>query len=155
MLENPGPNSYQSGIGVISGWACDAESIEIEFQHGTTRTVTTFIAGYGTSRGDTMGVCEDGGNNGFSLLYNWNILGDGEHTVRALADGVEFARRTFTVSTLNSEEFAKGLSGGFVEQSKSSPSNLAFQAVLQQKGSESKSTDTTRTVDMGNADYRR
>ena len=114
VLENPGPNSYQSGIGVISGWACDAESIEIEFQHGTTRTVTTFIAGYGTSRSDTMGVCEDDGNNGFSLLFNWNILGDGLHTVRALADGVEFARRTFTVSTLNSEEFARGLSGGFV-----------------------------------------
>ena len=23
MVENPGPNSYQSGIGVISGWVCD------------------------------------------------------------------------------------------------------------------------------------
>ena len=114
VLENPGPNSYQSGIGVISGWACDADKIEIEFQHGTTRTVTTFIAGYGTSRSDMMGVCEDDGNNGFGLLFNWNLPGDGEHTMRALADGEEFARRTFTVSTLNSEEFARGLSGGFV-----------------------------------------
>jgi hypothetical protein len=45
------------------------------------------------------------------LLFNWNLLGDGVHTVRALADGVEFARVTFTVTTLGLGEFARGLSG--------------------------------------------
>src|SRR4029453_5269383 len=27
-LENPAPNSHQSGIGLISGWYCDANSID-------------------------------------------------------------------------------------------------------------------------------
>lgn len=37
--------------------------------------------------------------NHFVLPFNWNLLGDGTHTVRALADGVEFDRATFTVTT--------------------------------------------------------
>ena len=93
-LENPQPDSFQSGIGVISGWACEATQIEIAFDGGAPTT-----AAYGTSRGDTQSVCGDT-DNGFGLTYNWNLLGDGEHTVRALADGVEFATVTVTVTTL-------------------------------------------------------
>lgn len=114
VLENPQPGSFQSGVGVISGWVCEADSIEIEFQHGTTGEVTTLIAGYGTSRGDTMAVCEDDGDNGFSLLFNWNLLGAGSHTVRALANGAEFARRSVTVGTVGAGEFLTGLTGAFV-----------------------------------------
>ena len=33
-LENPGANSFQSGIGVISGWVCEAEEVEIEIERG-------------------------------------------------------------------------------------------------------------------------
>ena len=58
-------------------------------------------------------ACEDDGNNGFGLLFNWNRLGDGMHTVRALADGVEFANATVTVSALEGE-FVTGLSGEFM-----------------------------------------
>ena len=49
-------------------------------------------------------------NNGFGLLFNWNLLGDGEHTVRALADGDEFGRATVTVTTLG-VEFLQGIHG--------------------------------------------
>jgi hypothetical protein len=38
------------------------------------------------------------------------VVGSGPHTLRALADGVEFARRDFTVTTLG-EEFLRGKSG--------------------------------------------
>ena len=38
-------------------------------------------------------VCGDS-NNGFGLLFNWNLLGNGDHTIRALADGVELGRAT-------------------------------------------------------------
>lgn len=31
VLENPGPDLFQSGIGVISGWVCEAERIEVTF----------------------------------------------------------------------------------------------------------------------------
>ena len=109
VLENPQPGSFQSGVGAISGWVCEADRIEIEFHNGVTGQVSTLEAGYGTSRSDTLRVCGDI-NNSFGLLFNWNLLGDGLHTVRALADGVEFARSTFTVSTLGLGEFATGLS---------------------------------------------
>ena len=105
-LENPQPGSFQSGIGVISGWACEAEEITIEIEDGGTGQRTTWVAGYRTSRGDTMGVCGDA-NNGFGLTYNWNLLGDGVHRVRALADGVEFAQVTVTVTTLGTP-FVRG-----------------------------------------------
>ena len=102
ILENPQPGSFQSGVGVISGWACEANTIEISFNGGPRLT-----AGVGTIREDTHGVCGDT-NNGFGLLYNWNRLGAGPHTVTAYADGEEFARVIVTVTTLG-EEFRRGL----------------------------------------------
>ena len=71
----------------------------------------TLQAAYGTFRRDTAGVCADS-NSGFALLYNWNLLGDGTHTVRAFADGIEFDSATFTVTTLGDhpdQEFRRGL----------------------------------------------
>ena len=85
--------------------------ITVEFEHGVTGEVSTFTAGYGTSRADTLTACGDA-DNGFSLLFNWNLLGPGLHTVRALADGEEFATVTVTVSTLG-EEFMTGLDSTF------------------------------------------
>ena len=96
-LENPAPRSFQSGIGVISGWACDATRIEIAIDGGP-----LVEAAYGTDRSDTQGVCGDA-DNGFGLLFNWSRLDDGTHTVRALADGVEFANVHFIVTTFGKE----------------------------------------------------
>ena len=95
-LENPQPHSFQSGLGIISGWVCEAEEIVIELAG------TPVPAAYGTPRADTQMRCGDT-NNGFGLLVNWNNLGDGEHTVRALADGVEFANTTVQVSTFGTD----------------------------------------------------
>ncbi len=86
VLENPAPDSAQSGVGVISGWACEANRIEIQFNDRPPQA-----AAYGTSRPDTQGVCGDS-NNGFGLLFNWNRLDDGLHTVRALLDGARSLR---------------------------------------------------------------
>ena len=106
VLENPQPRSFQSGMGVLSGFVCEASRIDIIFDTGAPRE-----AHYGTSREDTVGVCGDA-DNGFGLLINWNLLGDGEHTVRALADDVEFASVTFVVTTLG-VEFLTGASGAY------------------------------------------
>lgn len=103
VLENPQPESFASGISVISGWVCNAQRVDIEIDGGV-----TFTAGYGTERPDTSEVCQNQGNNGFGLLFNWNRLLQGEHVVRALADGEEIGRATFTVITLG-QEFATGL----------------------------------------------
>ena len=97
-LENPAQGSNQSGISAISGWVCDAEEIIIELNG------TPLKAGYGTIRTDTAGVCGDT-DNGFSLLWNWNLLGDGFHSVEAFADGRKFASTQVRVTTLGEEFF--------------------------------------------------
>ena len=102
-LENPGAASFQSGIGLISGWTCDAEEVEITL-NGEPQE-----AAYGTARLDTEAVCGDS-DNGFGLLFNWNLLGDGEHEVVALVDGVELDRTTVTVTTLGAE-FLRDVTG--------------------------------------------
>ena len=102
-LENPGADSFQSGVGVLSGWVCEAAGVEIEL-NGVPQE-----AAYGTERLDTAGVCGDT-DNGFGLLFNWNLLRDGEHDVVALVDGVELGRAGVTVTTLG-EEFLRGVTG--------------------------------------------
>ena len=120
-LENPGHNSFQSGIGVISGWVCEAELVEIEIE--TERGETErYEAGYGTARADTAALpdgtplCGDT-DNGFGLLFNWNLLGAGEHEVVAYVDGMELDRATVTVTTVGTgeeEEFLRGVAGACV-----------------------------------------
>lgn len=56
------------------------------------------VYGNGTERRDTTSVCGDS-KNGFVLPFYWNMLSEGTHTVRAIADGVEFDSATFTVTT--------------------------------------------------------
>ena len=95
-LENPGPDSFHSGIGVISGWVCDAEKVEIEITTAHGR-IFRFDAAYGTERADTAGECSDT-DNGFGLLFNWNLLSGGEHEVIAFVDGEELGRAMFSVT---------------------------------------------------------
>ena len=105
-LENPGADSFQSGIGVISGWVCEAETVEIEIEPEQGE-VQRQPAAYGTERVDTEDDCGDT-DNGFGLLFNWNLLGDGEHEVVALVDGIELDRATVTVTTLGKEFVREG-----------------------------------------------
>ena len=44
------------------------------------------------------------------MLFNWNLLGDGEHEVVAYVDDIEFSRATVTVTTLGAE-FLRGVAG--------------------------------------------
>ena len=106
VLEIPGNGVTLSGIGVISGWKCEAEGdITISLNAGESIPAT-----YGLPRADTSGVCSDDGNNGFFSYTNWGNLGDGEHTAVVYDKGVEFGRSTFTVATLG-EAFVRGASG--------------------------------------------
>ena len=129
-LENPTARSFQSGLGIISGWVCEAEgvTVEIEKEDGE---VVELAAAYGTARADTADVCGDS-DNGFGVLFNWNLL-DGAHAVRvlvngvvvgarvapgigvapAVVDGIEIGRAPVTVTTLGAE-FVEGLAGSFM-----------------------------------------
>ena len=104
-LENPSLGSPQSGVSAISGWVCEAKKVEIEFGRFNDWG-KRLITGYGTTRVDTRGICGDD-DNGFSFLFNWNLLGDGVHTVRAYADGVLFAETQVKV-TVPAGEFLRG-----------------------------------------------
>ena len=104
-LENPGNRSFKSGIGVISGWVCNATRVEVAI--GNTRIPVV----YGTSRGDTASVCGDT-NNGFVTLVNWNLLGDGVHTMRLVVDGVAIGLSEFKVTTFG-QEFLQGAAGAY------------------------------------------
>ena len=105
-LESPQQGSFESGIGLIRGWICQASTVDIQIDGGASQRVA-----YGTTRKDTVEVCGDD-NNGFGYTFNWNTLGTGNHNLRAFADGVEFANVDFTVTTLG-VEFLQGASGEY------------------------------------------
>lgn len=76
VLENPQPNSYQSGIGLISGWACQPNSLSVRIDNG----LPIPIPG-GGARADTISACGHAAT-GFGLLINFNDLKTGQHTIR-------------------------------------------------------------------------
>ncbi len=106
VLEIPGSGAKLSGIGVISGWKCEASGpLTVRFNDGDPIPLP-----YGSERSDTAGVCGDT-DNGFGTIWNWAHLGDGTHTAVAYDGEIEFARSTFEVATTG-EEFVRGASAG-------------------------------------------
>ena len=103
-LENPQPDSAQNGIGVVSGWHCDAEFIEFQIDDGR-----IIPAAYGTERKDTESVCGDI-DNGFVFLLNYSGMGDGWHRITVYANGESFGSAAFSVATLG-DKFVRGLEG--------------------------------------------
>ncbi|HEY8515071.1 MAG TPA: hypothetical protein VIS07_06145 [Candidatus Binatia bacterium] len=103
------PFGDASGIGYVSGWKCPPNSnITISFDGGPPIPVAT-----GIRRNDTATVCGNDGRNGFISQFNFNLLGDGEHTISVRQNGVEFAKRTFRVTTFGTE-FLAGASGAYI-----------------------------------------
>ena len=103
-LEVPSDGSFQSGIGFISGWVCEGSRVELLIDHTSRLSVAT-----GISRDDTEAFCGDT-RNGFITQFNWNLIGEGQHTVSLIVDGEPLQTNTFTVTTLG-EEFVRGASG--------------------------------------------
>ena len=105
-LGNPGHRTFASGIGVISGWVCEAQRVEVQI--GTER----IRMAYGTNRPDTRGVCGDA-DNGFVTLVNYNNFGDGVHTARLVVDGQQIGQPAqFKVTTFGTD-FLRGAEGGY------------------------------------------
>lgn len=108
VIENPQPGATLSGIGLISGWSCAARNIEVSFDGASTRQrVPT-----GGARADTQGICGRS-DTGFGLLFNYNVLGAGQHSLQVWVDGVPFgAPIGFNVVTLGGE-FVAGAAASF------------------------------------------
>ena len=102
-LEVPGNGSFQSGIGFVSGWACEGELVEIVIDGG----LRIPPVARNISRGDTEAACGDQ-TNGFITQWNWNLLGDGTYTAALVVDGRTIQENRFTVTTLG-EEFVRGV----------------------------------------------
>lgn len=103
MWEIPGPETVQSG-GVVSGWACAADLMEVPFNGKDWLHVA-----YGTSRLDTADQCGHD-RTGFGMTRNWGNRGDGEHDACLRFDDGEAECRTVNVVTVG-EPFARGLAG--------------------------------------------
>ena len=112
-LENPGDDLSYSGIGVISGWKCEANgSLTARFFDADMMPVGNPVPlVYGSERTDVRdaGAC-DSADVGFVAIWNWGNLSDGTYTAVAYDNDEEFARSTFTVTTLGTE-FLTGASG--------------------------------------------
>ena len=103
IIENPEPGSVHSGVFIVSGWKCEANgTITLRFNDGP-----DFPAVYGSDRADTTSVCDDA-DNGWVLLFNYNLLPEGLNFVQAFDDGEEFASVSFEVVKLNGQEFISG-----------------------------------------------
>lgn len=102
-FESPGNASVESGLGLIRGWVCEAETVFMQIDNKPWVKLP-----YGVDRGDTQSVCDDS-NNGYAYLINWNLLGAGQHRMQVFADGYRIGDETFTVTTLG-QEFVTGVS---------------------------------------------
>ena len=112
VLDIPGADSHLSGTGVITGWKCEAVGdLTVRFFRPDGSAVffaeeqsDTIPLVYGSGRPDVRlaGSCADA-NVGFVAIWNWGRLADGTYTAVVYDNGVEFARNTFTVTTLGTE----------------------------------------------------
>ena len=114
VLESPADGATMSGLGVISGWKCDAGNITVKFfdvgDDGEFSPLGEPISlATQQSRADTRPACGTD-DNGFIAQINWNFLGDGSHIAVVYDDEVEFGRATFSVGTLG-ESFVTGAAG--------------------------------------------
>ena len=112
----PGEGTTLSGVGVISGWKCEATGdLTVRFfADGSPVSVAgidTFPLLYGSARPDVRdtGACPDV-DVGFVAVWNWGNLDDGAYTAVVYDDGVEFDSNTFTVVTTG-EAFRTDLVG--------------------------------------------
>ena len=108
-LENPSGDGFRSGVGVISGWVCSANEVEVVITSNDRQgsSPVTLAVAYGTSRADTVEHCEHNDpNTGFGMTYNFNHLREGEYTIRAFADNDELIGSAQTFNVVHLTTFA-------------------------------------------------
>ena len=119
----PPPLTVQNGLGMVAGWLCSADPVVLEIDglpyHPASLPAPVpeppgLVVGFSGSEPppravDPHDLCDDTAT-GFGLPLNWNLLGDGEHTLIARLDGIEFARTVVDVTTLG-EEFVHDAHG--------------------------------------------
>lgn len=104
VLGTPNKGSTVSGVGVISGYHCSSKDITVYIDGNSIGK-----AGSGTTLLGTLGTCGQT-ETGYSLLYNFNNLAPGPHTISVTADGVTFDSGTFYTIQSGGVPWLAGLS---------------------------------------------
>lgn len=104
-FESPAELSIESGVGVVRGWVCNANKVQVRFDDKETLELP-----YGGDRPDTKTICNNNGKNGFGSVIFWPTHGEGQHTADLLIDDEIVTSVTFMVSGASSD-FIKGISG--------------------------------------------
>ena len=107
-LEEPLAGEVHTGVGNLRGWAVSSEGIaRIEI---LINGVSSFDAPYGGIRSDVGSAfpdVPDSNESGFSLAFNYNVLGAGQHTITAVAHALSGeifeSSATFNVVRFDSE----------------------------------------------------
>jgi len=102
-LENPFPGARVSGIGLVSGWTCSTGVVEVSFDNGPRDNRVP----KGSGRGDLLATCGRT-DVGFALLFNYNLLGAGNHTLQLFVDGVQIGGSVPFTVTVPAGEFIRG-----------------------------------------------
>jgi hypothetical protein len=102
VLGTPADGGTVSGVGVISGYHCSSTNIEV-FVDG----VSLGRAGAGTTLKGTQSVCGHT-ETGYSLLYAFNNLANGQHTFTVTADGAVFDSHTVTTIQSGGQPWLSG-----------------------------------------------
>lgn len=107
VLENPQSGSFQSGISVISGWACNAvtQSVEVMIDGKLPRLVMA----RGTPRNDTATACGRT-DTGAAVLINYNDYGAGTHTAQMYVGGTPVGSTVSFTVVVPKDAFTTGLS---------------------------------------------
>ena len=103
-LEAPANGQTLTGVGLLRGWACDAETVSVRIDGGAPIPVLV-----GSPRADTQPICGHT-DTGFALLINWNNLGVGDHTLDLFINGRLHTSHTVTVITYG-QPFITGMKG--------------------------------------------
>jgi hypothetical protein len=106
LLEIPGSESTQSGIGMISGWHCTAREVEVHIDGRSMGKMTV-----NSPRQDVRSANPGCSNPlpGYGMLFNYNLLNPGEHYAEVLADGKLQRGWSFRSAQSGNEEFLTGV----------------------------------------------
>ena len=107
VLGTPVDGSLVSGVSVISGYHCTANNIEVLIDGNSIGK-----AGSGTTLPSTAALCGHD-KTGFSLLYNWNNLAPGNHTVSVIADGTLLGSHNITTLRSGGTAWLSGANRSF------------------------------------------
>lgn len=106
FLDAPADQAPVSGIGIIHGWACEADTVAYQTgdAHGNWSEEITLP--YGGERGDTDLNCGHP-YTGFATVYNWNLLASqGHDRIRIFVDETVQWEHRVRVTTLGEEYVA-------------------------------------------------